>query len=1170
MSAIGDWTSVEAHAGFLANSAFFDPAWYLNEYPDVAASGMDPLVHYLAFGAREGRDPGPFFSTKTYLAQRPDAGDAGLNPLVHFLRFGIMDIARAEPRATIQACLDLGVRVQDQPSVAPVAPRRPKTGPKAVFVSHDANIGGAPAVLASIAAWFQRHTDYDVRVVCMGGGPWLARFEAVAPTFHVGHLEVPADSVQAVQEGLRTFIGDEPAFVFINSAAAGGYCSVDPFNAPVICYVHELARTLENFERPFRTLMARADHVICDGTSVHATLRRLTDLDEDRFSVRPAFIETPTDARVLSSADKSRIRRELGWPAESKVVMGCGVVHWRKQPDLFIRLAQRLLPDNEDALFVWIGGGPDLDEMKARIADLKLGDKVRFIGHRDDFRHLLKAADIFALTSVEDPFPLVCLEAAAASAPSVVFRETTGMTVLVEPEGGPQGGLAVPEGDEGAYVDAVGTLLRDNKLRERLGRTAFERVHAQFTADAGCAEILRTVRRVANLRPRVSVVVPNYNCGPYLNQRLQSVADQTFKDYEILLLDDKSVDESQAILSEFADANPDARLMLADANSGSAFKAWERGITAATGDLVWIAEADDWCEPTFLERAVAAFATAGVRLVHGRSIPVDKDGKVAGDWNDLYLDRIAPGRWRRSFCEPAAKAVNAALGRANTIPNASAVVVLRDSALRAVRAATEFKLAGDWAFYVSAIAGGRIAYCHEAVNYHRRHDTTVTSKVEGKPAYYQELADVGALIRQIYGPNTERDDSFREFLRQEAARFGFLSDMPEGEVPAELRAPRVPGILFGVGDLSGGGAQMFAVRFVNGWTKLPASAVLFITGHEPDHRATRARLSPEVPVIRHDEIQAVGLKQFMADWGLDLVVTGHWWADSFIASRFEQEGKTLPWVVVMHGCYENVLSNWDAFPDARDAFARAGQFCDHWVWLAPKNRQVFEEGHIAPGREKNIVTGYEPVPLAGLKRNDIGIPEDALVFTLVSRAIEEKGWGVAVEAFRQLRAEGTQGRDVRLVLIGDGPVADSLRPGAQHEGVHLVRHTTRVADYMHLSDVCLLPSWFSGESLPLVLIEFLAHGKPAVVSDIGMSPWAIDAEGGGSPAGVVVGRNGEGGAVTPQDLKAAMRRFVDDPGLSAALAPAAHRAFAKFDFQRMLTEYRQVFEDVLRAQRPDS
>jgi hypothetical protein len=69
----------------------FDRDWYLTQNPDVASAGVDPLRHYLEFGAREKRDPSPFFDTAWYLAHNPDVADAGTNPLVHYLRYGRVD-----------------------------------------------------------------------------------------------------------------------------------------------------------------------------------------------------------------------------------------------------------------------------------------------------------------------------------------------------------------------------------------------------------------------------------------------------------------------------------------------------------------------------------------------------------------------------------------------------------------------------------------------------------------------------------------------------------------------------------------------------------------------------------------------------------------------------------------------------------------------------------------------------------------------------------------------------------------------------------------------------------------------------------------------------------------------------------------------------------------------
>src|SRR5579859_6177663 len=65
-----------------------DQAWYLAQYPDVAAAGMDPVVHYLEHGWREGRDPRPDFCTLAYLALNDGVARSGQNPLIHYLRTG--------------------------------------------------------------------------------------------------------------------------------------------------------------------------------------------------------------------------------------------------------------------------------------------------------------------------------------------------------------------------------------------------------------------------------------------------------------------------------------------------------------------------------------------------------------------------------------------------------------------------------------------------------------------------------------------------------------------------------------------------------------------------------------------------------------------------------------------------------------------------------------------------------------------------------------------------------------------------------------------------------------------------------------------------------------------------------------------------------------------------
>ena len=81
-------SSPASSADKISASSFFDAGWYLERNPEVAASGLDPVTHYLDRGAAAGRNPGPAFDAAWYLQQNPDVVSAGLNPLLHYLEFG--------------------------------------------------------------------------------------------------------------------------------------------------------------------------------------------------------------------------------------------------------------------------------------------------------------------------------------------------------------------------------------------------------------------------------------------------------------------------------------------------------------------------------------------------------------------------------------------------------------------------------------------------------------------------------------------------------------------------------------------------------------------------------------------------------------------------------------------------------------------------------------------------------------------------------------------------------------------------------------------------------------------------------------------------------------------------------------------------------------------------
>ena len=69
----------------LRNKGGFDSEWYLQTYPDVAQSNLSPLLHYLVYGSKQGKNPNDQFDTCWYLQQYPDVAASGMNPFVHYL-----------------------------------------------------------------------------------------------------------------------------------------------------------------------------------------------------------------------------------------------------------------------------------------------------------------------------------------------------------------------------------------------------------------------------------------------------------------------------------------------------------------------------------------------------------------------------------------------------------------------------------------------------------------------------------------------------------------------------------------------------------------------------------------------------------------------------------------------------------------------------------------------------------------------------------------------------------------------------------------------------------------------------------------------------------------------------------------------------------------------------
>ena len=233
-----------------------------------------------------------------------------------------------------------------------------------------------------------------------------------------------------------------------------------------------------------------------------------------------------------------------------------------------------------------------------------------------------------------------------------------------------------------------------------------------------------------SISPRVSVIVPNYNHEKFLERRLNSVLGQTFRDFELIFLDDASNDGSLMVFEKFQN-DPRVRSLFNQSNSGSPFIQWNRGLEMARGEYVWIAESDDFCEDQFLEKLVKKLddnPTAG--LVYSQSwIVSEADEKI--EVLDWYYVFGGGKRWAKDFVNSGKDELQRYLSIQNTIPNASAVLI-RKAALCEFTAPEHMKICGDWLFWVDILLKSDIAFVAEPLNCFRQMSPTSQRKVTAR------------------------------------------------------------------------------------------------------------------------------------------------------------------------------------------------------------------------------------------------------------------------------------------------------------------------------------------------------------------------------------------------------------------------------------------------------
>ncbi len=630
---------------------------------------------------------------------------------------------------------------------------------KILFVSHDANPGGAQLILVYIVQWLKNNSTINLKVLCLDDGKLLSSFENAADTLiykSIEHL-----SLKEQTKALLDFCEGTPNLIYGNTVVAGKvYPWLSKLGVPILTHVHELEFAIRQYASDYikDVLKFSNDYIACSSSVRQNLIQNYRISPENLYSAHE-FINL-SGKELLSPQEKLQKRQYFGLERDKFLVFGCGIgMPFRKGADLFIEAALWLRKCGiENFHFYWIGVFDEnytdpqygvWSDFLRKLTEENLQQFVTFLGFIDDPKVFLRLGDIFILSSREDPFPLVMMEAAECGLPVLCFEGSGGGPEFVVEDIG----FTVPFEDTQELAAKVKYLMENDEVRQHMGLKARERILSEFTVDHVMPKIMSycykaagkdTINSSIELRnrshpvissnssrnPLVSIIVPNYNHANYLPQRLDSIFSQTYQDFEVILMDDASTDRSKEILERYADRR-NVRIILNEENSGSPFKQWLKAIPLAKGEIIWIAESDDICEPDFLETLLPAFNNPEVKLAYCASYAIDSQGIIIGKYSDMdYLTSISPTRWKQSYCIPAEQEINEALGIKNTILNISSVLFRKfemDDDFKKVLSG--MRIGGDSFLILYAIKEGKVYYEARAMNYHRRHSSSIVGEV---------------------------------------------------------------------------------------------------------------------------------------------------------------------------------------------------------------------------------------------------------------------------------------------------------------------------------------------------------------------------------------------------------------------------------------------------------
>jgi glycosyltransferase involved in cell wall biosynthesis/GT2 family glycosyltransferase len=605
--------------------------------------------------------------------------------------------------------------------------------PAVLFVSHDGERGGAQYLLLRLIESLRARGDMRCAILMKGGGPLRAEFEALGPTFVIDDLASAGwPLVDATRFAVKriTARGNVHVALCNTVAAADVGEALASEGLSVAAYIHELPTSISMYgaDAATKAMASVTRRIIAVSEAVRDGLSSGYQIPAGDIEV----IHTGLREQKRDLLNRKALFERYGVPEAKHLVVGCGMVHARKGTDVFVQAAQAISTgDLKDSIFVWVGGDQESDQVRRwALHDAKrlgLGDRIFFLGQIGDALSFIKEADVLVLTSREDPYPLVVLEALEVGTPVVCFDGAGGAPELIRQGGG----AVVPYLDVAALAQAAGEFLTDDEKRARAKAEGaalrssltweryVERISDRLLSLSIHGESIRQGRRPPqqSVADDLCVVIPSYNHARYIEAAVDSVLAQSLRPREIRIIDDGSSDGSPELLR--AMASEELGIHVTTRHNIGAHATINEAISATSCRYVAILNSDDRFHPLRFESMMPLLTGPDANHVAFSRIRfIDEENRPGrADWYDeglAFLNSDMP-LWLALF-------------RRNVVMTTSNIVADREALMR-LGAFRPYRYCHDIDFLLRAARSGlKIGFLDATLCDYRMHTANTISE----------------------------------------------------------------------------------------------------------------------------------------------------------------------------------------------------------------------------------------------------------------------------------------------------------------------------------------------------------------------------------------------------------------------------------------------------------